>query len=312
MDSSDKSYKLEGLLGSCMFHVALLAIFFFFVMRTPDPPLSVGGSGIELNYGTVDEGSGDIQTLNQANDSKVAEEAAPSDQVLEEPVPTPVEENIPEPVEDNQKMMTTEDPEAANIEVKEPKKEVVKEEKKEVREEKKKPEEIVKAEKKPPVEAKKEVVVKKETPSKVVSNGATGTEQKTGGNSNGDKDGKVGDQGNPKGDVNAKALYGNLGEGGEGNGGSGGNKLDLTGWKLAFKLEKKDVTNENGKIVYQIKVDDKGDLVSIVPVEKTVSPAVEKFYRQQIEDNWAVDRSKDNINPPPIATGRYTVFVRSK
>jgi protein TonB len=305
----DKSYKNEALIGSLLFHAALFAIFFFFVLRTPDPPLSEGGSGIELNYGTVDEGSGDIQTMNEANASKVAEETAPSPETPPEAAPEPVPENIPEPVEDKQPMMSSEDPEDAHIEEKkEEKKQPVKEVVKKPEVAPVKPQKVVEVE----TPKKEEPVVRKEEPVRAPSNGKTGTEQKTGGNSNGDREGKVGDQGNPNGDLNAKALYGNLGEGGAGAGGAGGNKLDLTGWKLAFKLEKKDVTNENGKIVYQIKVDDKGDLVSIVAVEKTVSPAVEKFYRQQIEDNWAVDRSKDNTNPPPIATGKYTVFVRSK
>lgn len=303
MDSTeDKSYKNQALIGSIIFHAGLLALFFFFVLNTPDPPLNMGGTGIELNYGTVEEGSGEIQTMNQANDSPVAEETAPSPETPEEAIPEPQTEVTPTPVKEEEPLQKSEDEEAPVIEEK-------KEEKKEV----KKVEAPIKIQKTEVKEApKKEVKVTTENPPKVVSNGKIGTEEKIGGNNNGDRDGKIGDQGNPEGNVNAKALYGNLGEGGEGSGGAGGNKLDLTGWKLAFKLEKKDVTNENGKIVYQIKVDDKGDLVSIIPIEKTVSPAVEKFYRQQIEDNWAVDRSKDNTNPPPIATGKYTVFVRSK
>ena len=269
------------------------------------------GSGIELNYGIVDEGFGDIQTKNQANSSKIAEETAPSNVPPTEE--KQIESAVPKiPQEQNEELIQkSTDEESPAIEEKknEVKKEVIK---KVETPEVKKIEVSVKVKE---IE-KKEATVKEKSQSegdlKKSSNGNEGTVEKIGGNNNGDKPGKTGDQGNPEGSVNAKALYGNPGEGGDGSGGSGGNKLDLTGWKLAFKLEKKDITNENGKIVYQIKVDDKGDLVSIVALEKTVSPAVEKFYRQQIEDNWAVDRSKDNTNPPPIATGKYTVFVRSK
>jgi protein TonB len=299
MDSVERSYKSQGLIGSLVFHALLLALFFFFVLNTPDPPLTTGGSGIELNYGTVDGGSGEIQTMNDASPELLKEESAPANPE-EIAASDPTEAPVPEQVEED-KMMTSEDPEDAHIEVKKETRVI------------EKPVVPVTIEKPIAKENREEAVEKKQEPIHLSANGKTGTVQKTGGNNNGDREGKIGDQGNPQGSLKAEALYGNLGEGGEGPGGTGGgNKLDLTGWKLAFRLEKKDVTNENGKIVYQIKVDDKGDLVSIIPVEKTVSPAVEKFYRQQIEDNWAVDRSKDNTNPPPIATGKYTVFVRSK
>ncbi len=312
MDSEEgKSYRTQSFIGSLIFHAGILAIFFFFVLKTPNPPLDMGGSGIELNYGTVDEGFGDVQTKNQADASPISEEAAPSNipPVEESQLENTVQENSQEQNEEPIQKSTDEESPAIEQKKIETKKEEIK--KIESKEEKKieipvKGKEVEKKEATVKENSKSEVSVKSS------NNGSTGTEVKVGGNSNGDKPGKIGDQGNPEGTLNAKALYGNPGEGGEGSGGSGGNKLDLTGWKLAFKLEKKDITNENGKIVYQIKVDDKGDLVSIVALEKTVSPAVEKFYRQQIEDNWAVDRSKDNTNPPPIATGKYTVFVRSK
>ena len=322
MDRGEKSHKSQGLIGSLVFHAAILAIFFFFVLNTPNPPLADGGSGIELNYGNFEEGSGDLQTLNTPGNDPSKEpntttEPLPAETTLPPADPTPIES---EPLPQEEEMVLTDNPEDVALETK--KVEQPKEIKEKIKEPEKveKPEKIKEPEKTDKTEKKAEVVPAKTKPIdkniqpvKSASDGKPGTvDAKGGGNNNGDREGKVGDQGNPEGNLNAKALYGNPGEGGDGSGGTGGNKLDMTGWKLAFKLEKKDITNENGKIVYQIKVDDKGELVSIIPIEKTVSPVVEKFYRQQIEDNWAVDRTKDNTNPPPIATGKYTVFVRSK
>ncbi len=302
MVDHDKSHISEGVVGSILIHGIILLIFFFFVISPPDPPLSeIGGSGIELNYGLDAEGFGDIQTMNEANESPVNEDVAPNpDQVLDQPIPepTPVE---PDPVvtEDILKSENAED-----IKLEETKKE------KKIKTVKV-PEKIVEKKVETPVVAAKPVT-KPTTAVNENANGKTGTEQKIGGNSNGDRPGKVGDQGNPKGTLDAKALYGNLGEGGDGAGGSGGNRLEMSGWKPLFRIEKKDATSENGKIVFLIKVDQQGELVSILPVEKTVSPAVVEFYKKQIEENWAVERARENTNPPPISSGKYTVFVKSK
>ena len=303
MVNQDKSHISEGVIGSILIHTIILLIFFFFVISPPDPPLSeVGGSGIELNYGLDAEGYGDVQTMNEANASPVDEDVAPKpDDAMDQPAPepTPVEPE-PSPMEDN--MLKSDNADDVKLE------EIKKEKKTETA---KVPEKIIEKKVETPIVAAKPVV-KPTTSTQENSNGKTGTAQKIGGNSNGDRLGKVGDQGNPKGTLDAKALYGNLGEGGDGAGGSGGNRLEMSGWKPLFRIEKKDATNENGKIVFLIKVDEHGELVSILPVEKTVSPAVVEFYKKQIEENWAVERARENTNPPPISSGKYTVFVRSK
>lgn len=303
MVNHEESNVSKGVIGSILVHAAILLIFYFFVISPPNPPLGeLGGSGIELNYGLDAEGYGDVQTMNQANDSPLEEEAAPSnDQPVEENIPEPTPQE-PKPVTNTSDIIKSDDPEDVKLE----------ETKKEKIVEPKKPTEKI---------VEKKVEPKPETPKPVVkptvatnenSNGKVGTEQKIGGNNNGDRSGKVGDQGNPNGSLDAKALYGNLGTGGDGTGGSGGNRLEMSGWKPLFRIEKKDATSENGKIVFLIKVDEQGELVSIVPVEKTVSPKVVEFYKKQIEENWAVERARENTSPPPISTGKYTVFVKSK
>ena len=90
-----------------------------------------------------------------------------------------------------------------------------------------------------------------------------------------------------------------------------GNNSELSGWKLIFKLKNIDSSNEIGKIVFMIEIDQEGKLVSIAPIEKTVSPTVVLFYQKQIIENWAIEKLKENINPPSLTKGRYTVFVRS-
>lgn len=305
MSHQEQTHIPKGVIGSVALHLLLALLLFFFVIGTPDPPLGeVGGSGIELNYGAeFEEGFGDIQTRNQASDSKVDEEVAPGDQdPNQQTTPVAAAEEQPTP-EDNSKLLKSDDPEDVKLDEKVKETKVVT-----------KPEVV-----KPEPKKETKVVENKTEPTPTVtkntsenSNGTVGTANKTGGNNNGDRPGKVGDQGNPKGTLDAKALYGNLGEGGDGAGGAGGNRLEMSGWKPLFRIDKKDVSSENGVIVFQIKVDNQGELISVIPIEKSVSPTVVAFYKKQIEENWAVERSRENINPPPVSTGRYTVRINSK
>lgn len=300
MDRSEKSYKSHGIILSLLIHAALLALFFFFILRTPNPPLAEGGSGIELNYGTVDEGSGDIQTMNEANPSPVEEEVAPADENTQvDNNPTPTTEPTPPVEETSEKLITSEDDENT-VKLKEeapkPKKEVVKEPVKEKVKEKE-------SERAP-------AAVKTEEVAKATSNGKTGTAEKIGGNNNGDKVGKVGDQGNPEGSLDAQALYGNPGTGGPGAGGSGGGLLQMSGWKLVSSLKVDDQSSENGKIVFEIKVDEEGELISVRAVEKTVSQSLVKIYENKVWKDFAVIR--EGKNTAPVSTGRIIYNIRSR
>ncbi|HEX8547700.1 MAG TPA: hypothetical protein VF691_12110 [Cytophagaceae bacterium] len=297
MDRSEKSYKNHGIILSLLIHALLLALFFFFILKTPNPPLTEGGSGIELNYGTVDEGSGDIQTMNEANPSPVEEEVAPSEQLAaSEEIPSPQPEPQPASEEVPEKLITSEDESSIKLkeETPKPKKEIVKEVVKEKEKEK---------EKAPPG-------IKTEEVSKNTSNGKTGTEEKIGGNNNGDKKDKVGDQGNPQGSLDAQALYGNPGTGGPGPGGSGGGLLQMSGWKLVSNLKVDDKSSENGKIVFEIKVDEEGELLSVRAVEKTVSQSLVKIYENKVWKDFAVIR--EGKNTAPVSTGRIIYNIRSR
>jgi hypothetical protein len=57
----------------------------------------------------------------------------------------------------------------------------------------------------------------------------------------------------------------------------------LSGWRWDFEPNPPDTSNENGKIVFEIKIDDRGEIISVRTLEKTVSPEVERIYRQEVE-----------------------------
>ncbi len=128
---------------------------------------------------------------------------------------------------------------------------------------------------------------------------------------NGDK--KVaGDQGDPNGSLDARALYGKNGKGngGDGNGGNG-TSLNMTGWKWLSPPKVNDNSSEAGKIVFKISVDEEGNLLSVVPVEKQVSSSVAKFYEDAV---WKLEfeKTKDFTKAAQNSTGYITFIIRSK
>lgn len=288
---AEKRDNLIAGAASVTFHGALLLILILSVLRTPLPPFG-GGSGVVLNLGYVDEGSGEVQTMNEANDSPLNQEAKPQEEVKPEET---VEETQPEePQKTNEDWVSSD--EETGIEAKK----------------------ADKPEEKPEKTEKKNKVTEKKTTAtatpakeeKSTISGKIGTEN-AGGNNNGDKVGKVGDQGNPEGDINAKALYGNPGTGGNGPGGSGGGPLlDMAGWKMDFKI-KNDDSDENGRLRFKIVVDSEGEVIKIETLEKSVSTQVENYYKRQIE-NGSFTKEKNNAKVAANSTGFLTIIIRSK
>lgn len=288
----EKKDNMIAIASSVTLHGILLLILLFAVLRTPNPPL-LGGSGVVLNLGYVDEGTGEVQTMNEANDSPLDQEAKPQEEITPEPA---TEETQPVEPQDNKEEWLASDEETGL----EAKKEEVKEKPTPVTEEK--TNKVTEKKTNPAAEYKKP-----EDKSNV--SGKVGTEN-TGGNNNGDKQGKVGDQGNPQGDINAKALYGNPGTGGNGPGGSGGGpQLDMAGWKMDFKI-KMDDSDENGRLKFKIVVDAEGEVIKIETLEKSVSTSVENYYKRQIE-NGSFSKER-NAKVAANSTGYLTIIIRSK
>ena len=101
----------------------------------------------------------------------------------------------------------------------------------------------------------------------------------SGGASEGNDPGTTGNKGKPGGDLSSLNYEGTPGNGGNGTGAS----LDLAGWVWEKKPVVDDQSNEEGKIVFQITVDEEGEIVGIRTLEKTVSNKVERIYRTEVE-----------------------------
>lgn len=257
----------------------LLCCFFVWKWYPPDPPLP--DYGVELNFGLDEAGYGYLQTTAPPSDATSTEDAVAGNPETEQTTETaPSEEATPETDEAMGKTVTTDNPESPIAVPEEPK------------------------------ETKPKKETKPETASAGITNengagGRNGKSNQTPGNNNGDHKGAVGDQGDPNGSLDAKALYGKMGKGGSGS------SLQMTGWAWDDKPNVQDKSSEEGKIVFEIKVDDSGTIINVTTLESTVSPAVEKLYKKEVE-NLTFSRTRDNMNPAPISTGKITFIIKSK
>ncbi|TSJ81456.1 MAG: hypothetical protein NMK33_03105 [Candidatus Cardinium sp.] len=88
-----------------------------------------------------------------------------------------------------------------------------------------------------------------------------------------------------------------------------GATLELRGWEWDTVPHPSDTTEELGKIVFEIKVDKNGEIISIQTIEKTVTPMVEKIYADALR---VLTFTKTTQTPSSISTGRVTFVIVAK
>ncbi len=277
-DENEKRNNKIGWIVSITLHVALILVFIFMIAwRAPDPPLPV--YGVEINLGMEDMGSGEIPST---------QESVPVDNtnVLEE-------KNEPlEPVEEapEDDLVTQEDPAPQEVEKTETK-----------------PQPVSPMEKETPKETKvvEKPVEKKEFKPIATYPSLPAKDKKSTGEGD-DKD-KAGDKGKPDGDPRSKYYTGTPGDGGGGDGAS----LNMSGWSWEMKPNPKDQSSESGKIVFQIKVDDRGDIVGVTVVEKSVSSEVLQIYKKEVE-KLKFKKTVEGAAMPAVSTGTITFIIRSR
>ena len=229
MATFEEKSKIKALILTLTFHGILLFIFLLMVFKNPDPPMFADSSGVEVNLGFSDEGTGDIQPLEPTTPtstqkvSRTAPASSPKEQILtQETEDVPVTER-----------KTEEKPKEVKEIIKEPVKEEIKQ---------------------PVVNPKALYTGKKSTA------GAAGSEGETG---------KPGDQGIKEGSVYSKVhgnVSGSGNSGSEGRGsGEGGISYNLSGRKMLKQPEVTDRSQETGKVVVTITVDKNGNVVKAIP-----------------------------------------------
>jgi hypothetical protein len=119
---------------------------------------------------------------------------------------------------------------------------------------------------------------------------------------------KTGNQGSQSGSLDSRNYFGN---GGKGNGGDGqgGAGLDMNGWRWVSPPKPIDNTNETGKIVFQIKVNDDGEILDVVKIESSVSDAVVKKYKEAVE-RLEFEKIAGNNSIAQISKGTITFIIK--
>lgn len=276
-------------------HVLLLLAFIFMIAwREPNPPYPE--YGIEVNFGLDEVGSGEVQPTTPVNDSEETEEAQPEEQAVEEVI----EEIEPIPEEVSAELAETSTTDAQAV-IKQPNESPdVIDEKKEVVETPKPVEEEKEEIEEEPEPVKPPIVYKKKDGADG-NDGEANTSQEA---NQGDNVDQTGDKGQEDGKEGIKY------EGAVG-GGNGGPSVSINGWTSDERMYKKDSSDENGKITFKFTIDDNGDVISVIPIEITVSPSVVNYYKQQflLTTFSQIDPSE---TPLLRTSGTATFIIKSK
>lgn len=264
--------------GLSLLIVALLALGLWFIrLLPPDPPLS---AGVEVNFGFDEAGFGTVSTYEAAGgeanppttETEIGEaQASETTSNTSEGTATSSEDNL----------ATSDNPDSP-LEVPD------------------KPSESAPAKKSEP-----NPEPKKDSRDGAKPAGSGAKAEGTGKANDGNKPGATGNQGLTSGDINNLNYDGNGGKGGAGA------SLDMSGWKWDSRPAPEDRSEENGKIVFEVKVDENGDILSVRTLEKTVSPSVERVYREEVL-KLTFSRTKDNRSAAPVSVGRITFLIRAK
>jgi outer membrane biosynthesis protein TonB len=238
----------------------------------------------------------------------------------EDPPAQPVEEETKQPVttepQPTQTSAETKTPEPemltdpkSDVEIKEVKKEEKPVEKTTEKKpvEKDKPVEKKPEEKKPvetkPVE-KPKAVYQPKNPAATGDGTGEGKQGVTG--NQGDDVGKEGNKGVPGGTEGAAIYKGT--PGGGGGGGLGG--LELYGWEWDVIPKPTIADNETGRIVFEITVNENGELENYRKISSSVSPAAERACVASIQKLTFTKKSGAKV--PPMSKGKITFVIRAE
>lgn len=274
LDKKEERNKRIGWITAVAVQLVMLVLFYFLVAwKAPNPPIPE--YGIELGFTTSAGASSSTPPPEISEEAPVVEEEIMEEeqQPLEEVVETESEEQAEPDAEAIEEIVTEDIESPVKVEEAKPKSEEAK-----------------------PVEKpteKKEETKKEEMP----------TEKPVEEVDN--REGQGEDEEEPV--IDQRAIYGSQGSS---EGSDEGASLSLAGWVWDFKPKPDDTSDQTGKIVYKIVVDGDGYLVKIEVLTSTVSPAVERKYRQEVQ-KLTFSKTVD-YKAAPLSTGTLTFIITSK
>ena len=90
-----------------------------------------------------------------------------------------------------------------------------------------------------------------------------------------------------------------------------GTWLELPGWVWDTVPEPKDNSDESGKIVFQITIDEFGEVITVKTLEKTISPLVEVIYKEALT-KLTFSKTDDTLTYASTSTGKVTFILQVK
>jgi outer membrane biosynthesis protein TonB len=294
LDDIAKKNNYKGIAISVAVHVILLLLFLWVtVWQEPYPPNPE--YGIELNFGTSNTGSGQepvaAEETTDALEEQLLQEA--TDEAIEDESSSTAEEVV-ESKETDASAAEPEVQPAADNEATQDVGPIKQEEKTEKAEEK----EVTKEKQAAALAADK---VKEEIKQAPKANPNALFPGKN--NSQGETNKKEGDQGKENGAVDANAIMGP-------QGGGSGSRLEMSGWAWDAEPRPNDKSDQNGQIVFRIKVDDNGEVINVDVLETTVSPDIVRIYQGEVEKLTFYKTSAGKTLS--AYTGKITFLIRSR
>lgn len=274
-----KSFTLTTILLS-----ALLLLMFYIGLTYLDPPEE---SGIAINFGTMDFGSGNVQPMEPIKSTpqdipEPPQEPDVQDEVIAEPFEQEVvEEEVVEKEQPTEKVLTQESEESIRIKQQQEAKRKAEEAAEKARAEAaRKERERQEAEER----KRQEEAAKKKKLDALI--GGIGQSDGNSSGSEGD-DNRPGDKGSPDGDPYATTYYGAPGSG------SGGGGYGLNGRSLMNRGKVQQDCNEDGRVVVRIVVDRNGNVIKATPgVKGTTNNApclLEPAKKTAFMHKWNLD-----------------------
>jgi len=298
-EQQEKKNKTIAAFSAVGIHAMLFLLMFIIIAWVPpDPPLGAGG-GMEVILGQDETGYGDVKPTEPiGSEGKQSEAPQNTTQQQEETAPAEskaVTEDKSD-AKDNDEMKSESQLESP-VTVTPAKKEESKATDKPVTP-------VKDADKKQPQIKQQDLYPGSKSTSTTPEKTGDGREGKPG--NFGDDKGKTGDKGNPQGSPDGKSLYGNPGSGNtDGPGGPQGFGLQMSGWDWDSPPSKPLlVDKESGFVIFEITIDDQGDITSIETIENTLTPDAVKRCEQKIKERSFIRKAGGAI--PPRSKGRVT------
>ncbi len=120
------------------------------------------------------------------------------------------------------------------------------------------------------------------------------------------QEGIVSQQGSQPG-IDQRGLYGS----GTNSSKQAGAGLELEGWIWDSVPQAQDTTSETGKLIFEVTIDDLGEIIAVKTLEKTVSPLVEQIYKDAVA-KLTFSKTTEKRNYQPTSVGKVTFIIQAK